>query len=196
MDCNLPGSSVHGMLQARILEWVDISSFGGPSRLRDRTPVTLGLYFSVTLAWWHWWSRIRLPMQEARVQPPGQEDPLQYETETHSSIPAWRIPWTEEPGRLQSMRSQRVGHDWLTNTFQYSCQKNPMDRRTWWATVHRVAKSQTWLGTTWIYYIMAFLPFHGSFMVRFFFYSFTQFLEITINVSRCSFLGAEMNMTV
>ena len=51
MDCNLPGSSVHGMLQARILEWVDISSFGGPSRLRDQTPVTLGLYFSVTLAW-------------------------------------------------------------------------------------------------------------------------------------------------
>ena len=42
----------------------------------------------------------------------------------------------------------RVGHDWLTNTFQYSCQKNPMDRRTWWATVLRVAKSQTWLGTT------------------------------------------------
>ena len=38
------------------------------------------------------------------------------ETATHSSILAWRIPWTEEPGRLQSMRSQRVRHDWVTNT--------------------------------------------------------------------------------
>ena len=41
----------------------------------------------------------------------GQEDPLEEEMATHSSILAWRIPWTEEPGRLQSMGSQRVGHD-------------------------------------------------------------------------------------
>jgi len=41
----------------------------------------------------------------------GQEDPLEKEMETYSNIPAWRIPWTEEPGRLQSMGSQRVGHD-------------------------------------------------------------------------------------
>ena len=41
----------------------------------------------------------------------GQEDPLQQEMATHSSILAWKIPWTEEPGRLQSMGSQRVGHD-------------------------------------------------------------------------------------
>ena len=41
----------------------------------------------------------------------GLEDPLQEETATHSSILAWRIPWTEEPGWLQSMGSQRVGHD-------------------------------------------------------------------------------------
>ena len=39
------------------------------------------------------------------------EDPLEKEMATHSSILAWRIPWTEEPGRLQSMRLQRVGHD-------------------------------------------------------------------------------------
>ena len=42
---------------------------------------------------------------------PGWEDPLGKEMETHSSIPAWRIPWAEEPDRLQSMGSQRVGHD-------------------------------------------------------------------------------------
>ena len=43
-----------------------------------------------------------------------QEDPLEKEMATHSSIPAWRIPWMEEPGGLQSTGSQRVGHDWVT----------------------------------------------------------------------------------
>ena len=42
---------------------------------------------------------------------PGQEDPLEKEMATYSNILAWRIPWTEEPGRLQSMGSQRVGHN-------------------------------------------------------------------------------------
>ena len=47
----------------------------------------------------------------------GQEDPLEEGMATHSSILAWRIPWTEEPGWLQSMGSQRVRHDRVTNTF-------------------------------------------------------------------------------
>ena len=55
------------------------------------------------------------PMQETWVQSLGQEDPLEKEMVTHSSILAWRIPWMEEPGRLQSMGSQRVGHDWVTS---------------------------------------------------------------------------------
>ena len=46
----------------------------------------------------------------------GQEDPLREEMATHSSVLAWGIPWREEPGGLQSMGSQRVGHDWATNT--------------------------------------------------------------------------------
>ena len=50
-------------------------------------------------------------MQETRVRSLGQEDPLEEEMATHSSILAWRIPWTEKPGRLQSMGSQKVGHD-------------------------------------------------------------------------------------
>ena len=55
----------------------------------------------------------RLPaMQETRVWFLGQEDPLEKEIATHSSILAWKIPWMEKPGRLQSMGSQRVGHDW------------------------------------------------------------------------------------
>ena len=51
------------------------------------------------------------PMQETRVLSLGREDPLEKEMATHSSILAWRISWTEEPGRLQSTGSQRVGHD-------------------------------------------------------------------------------------
>ena len=50
-------------------------------------------------------------MQEAQVQSLGQEDPLEKEVATHSIILAWRIPWTEEPGGLQSMGSQKVGKD-------------------------------------------------------------------------------------
>ena len=42
----------------------------------------------------------------------GEKDPLEKDVATHSDIPAWRIPWTEEPGMLQSMGSQRIGHDW------------------------------------------------------------------------------------
>ena len=49
--------------------------------------------------------------QEMWIQSLGQEDPLEKEMATHSSILAWEIPWTEEPGRLQSMGHQRVGHD-------------------------------------------------------------------------------------
>ena len=52
--------------------------------------------------------------RETRVQSLGQEDPLEEETATHSSILFWKIPWTEEPGRLQSMGSQRVRHDSVT----------------------------------------------------------------------------------
>ena len=50
-------------------------------------------------------------MQETQVQSLGREDPLEKGMATHSSTLAWRIPWTEEPGRLQFMGSQRVGHD-------------------------------------------------------------------------------------
>ena len=61
-----------------------------------------------------WWLKTvkRLPiMWETWVQSPGWEDPLEKEMATHSTILAWRMPWTEEPGGLQSTGSQRVGHD-------------------------------------------------------------------------------------
>ena len=61
------------------------------------------------------WERIHLPMQETqeiRLPSPVQEDPLEEETATCFSILSWKLPWTEEPGRLQSMGSQRVRHNW------------------------------------------------------------------------------------
>ena len=75
----------------------------------------------------------------------------------HSSTLAWKIPWMEEPGGLQSMGSRRVGtterlhfHFSLScfgegngNPLQYSCLENPRDGGAWWAAVHGVAKSQT-----------------------------------------------------
>ena len=57
------------------------------------------------------------PMRETWVWSLGQEDPLEKEMVTHSSIRAWRIPWMEKPGRLQSTGSQRVRHDWATSLF-------------------------------------------------------------------------------
>ena len=54
-------------------------------------------------------------MRETQVQSLGWEDPLRKEMATHSSTLAWKIPWTEKPGRLQSMGSQRIGHDWATS---------------------------------------------------------------------------------
>ena len=82
---------------------------------------------------------------------------------THSSTLAWKIPWTEEPGGLQSMGSLRVGNDWATslslscigegngNPCQCSCLENPRDGGAWWAVVSGVAQRQTrlkWLSSS------------------------------------------------
>ena len=57
------------------------------------------------------WERICLPVQETWIQSLSQEDPLEKGMAIHSSILAWEIPWTEEPGRLQSMGLKRIGHN-------------------------------------------------------------------------------------
>ena len=59
-------------------------------------------------------------MRETWVRSLGREDPLEKEMAIHFSILAWRIPWTEEPGGLQSTGSQRVGHDWATSLYAKS----------------------------------------------------------------------------
>ena len=78
----------------------------------------------------------------------------------HSSTLAWKMPWMEEPGRLQSTGSLRVGHNWATslsrigegngNPLQCSCLENPGDGGAWWAAVYGVAQSRTrlkWLSS-------------------------------------------------
>ena len=85
------------------------------------------------------------------VQFLGREDPLEEGMATHSSILAWRFPWTEDSGRLQSIGL----HSWTRlkllsmhafigegngNPLQYSCLENPMDRGFWQATVHSIAE--------------------------------------------------------
>ena len=65
----------------------------------------------------------KLPVQELQemwVWSLGREHPLEEAMATHSSIRAWKIPWTEEPGGLQSMGLQRVGHDWATERAQHA----------------------------------------------------------------------------
>ena len=57
-------------------------------------------------------------MQETQVRSLGREGPLEKWMATNSSVLAWKIPWTEEPSRLKSMGSPRVGHDWVTDTFK------------------------------------------------------------------------------
>ena len=66
-------------------------------------------------------------MQGTRVWSLGQEDPLEKEMATHSSTLAWKIPWTEDPGRLQSTGSQRVGHDWVTSLHNRSSVNQTLD---------------------------------------------------------------------
>ena len=143
MVCSPPGSSIHGILQARILECVAISFSRGSSQPTDWTWVSCvaGRLFTVwatrptTAEFWKKWEyettwpaswEICMQIKKQQLEPDiekqtgwvwslGQEDPLEKEMATHSSILAWRIPWMEEPGALQSTGLQRVRHDWATS---------------------------------------------------------------------------------
>ena len=109
MDCSPPGSSVHGILQAGILEWVAISYSRGFSPPKDRTHVSLSSLL-------HWAGRV-FGIAKSRTWLSDftftfHFPALEKEMATHSSVLAWRIPGTGEPGGLPSMRLHRVGHDW------------------------------------------------------------------------------------
>ena len=79
-----------------------------------------------------WWLSGKEPTCQCKrlkwVQSLGQEDPLEKGMEPHSSILGWRIPWTEEPGGLQSMGSQRGGHDWVT---KHTKDSSVRDAQSW-----------------------------------------------------------------
>ena len=105
MNCNSPSSSVHGILQARIMGWVDIPFSRGSSQPKDWTPISCiaGRFFTFwdtreALRFWYYQMTL---LEKAKA--------------LHSSILAWKIPWMEEPGGLQSMGSLRVQHDWATS---------------------------------------------------------------------------------
>ena len=85
MDCSLPGSSVHGIFQARVLDSI--------LKSRDITLPT------------------KVHLVKAMVSPVVMYGCAEKAMAPHSSTLAWKIPWREVPGRLQSMRSLRVGHD-------------------------------------------------------------------------------------
>ena len=112
MDCNPPGSSVHGILQARILKWVAIpvsmeSSWPmGQTRVSclEYTLSNMVTHVSVVRLW-------RKKITKYLINPNLWEKAMA----PHSSTLAWKIPWMEEPGGLQSMGLLRVGHAWATS---------------------------------------------------------------------------------
>ena len=107
-----PGSSIPGILQARTLEWVAIAfSISSPNCLDMYSAVSFSFPTIVKASLVAQRLKRLPPMQETWVRSLGREDSLEKEMATHSSTLAWRIPWREEPGGLQSTRSQRVGHD-------------------------------------------------------------------------------------
>ena len=110
-------SNVRWSLKTTDLEYRSANDFHeGPDSKYFRLWEPGGL--SCGLPWWRRQERICLPMQVLSL---GLESPLEKGVATHSSILAWEIPWTVEPGRLQSLGLQRVRHNWVTNTFTGHC---------------------------------------------------------------------------
>ena len=142
MDCSPPGTSVYGIFQARILKWVAISFSRVSFWSKDQTLVS----WIASGFFTNWDTREALFTVYLSIIPFNRWIKRCRDTENamamHSSTLAWKIPWTEEPGRLQSMGLLRVGHDWATSlslfTFmrwrrkwhqlQYSCLENSRDR--------------------------------------------------------------------
>ena len=105
----MEGTATHSSILAWRIPWTEKPNRTNSPRGPKESDMTEQLSLRVSLV-----AQIvkNLPaMQKTRVQSFGWEDSLEKGTATHSSILAWRIPWTEEPGGLQSMGSQRVRHD-------------------------------------------------------------------------------------
>ena len=111
MDCRLPVSSVCGNSHARTLEWVAIPFSRGSSEPRDQTCI------SCIAGGFPGGSEVKASAWDVGDLGliPGFGRSPEEEMAPHSSTLAWRIPWREEPGRLQSMGLQRIGHYWTTS---------------------------------------------------------------------------------
>ena len=196
-NCSLPGSSIHGILWARILEWVAI-----PSSTRSLEPVSLmspalaGGFFTISTSWEapiKGYQRLQINSQMKRY---SEWHPKQRSFSPHG---AWNLAWWHLelflfssvealqkgpksypsgfyggcfPGGSEDKASPCNAGDWGSipglgrspgegngNPLQYSCLENPMDRGAWWATVHGVAKNQTWLSD------FTFFHFHSIVMI-------------------------------
>ena len=125
--------------------------------IKKQQQTFLKIYISVLVPVPHCWIGFTTYSIISKLGPTSEKAMAQ-----HSSTLAWKMPWTEEPGGLQSMGSLRVGHDWVTslslsctgegngNPLQCSCLENPRDGGAWWAAVYGVAQSQTrlkWLSS-------------------------------------------------
>ena len=130
LECSPLGSSLHGILQARILEWVAISFSKGSSWSRDQTQVSM----CPSLASEFFTTSTTL---NGGVASTGASLVIQDKKSTRKAGDAGDLGWIPELGR-----SPGGGNG---NPFQYFCWKNPVNRGAWWATVHVVTKSQTWL---------------------------------------------------
>ena len=103
----------------------------------------------------NWKMRSRICGKEEKDIYVGSMRAVEKAMATHSSTLAWKLPWMEEPGRLQSMGLLRVRHDWVAslslscsgegngNPLQCSCLENPRDGGSWWAAVYGVTQSRT-----------------------------------------------------
>ena len=190
MDCSPSGSPVHGILQARILEWVAIPFSKGSSQPRDPAQVSCiaGEFFTTkppgkplgtcTLIYLKWVTNKDLEYSSGNPAQcmwlPGWEGslgengymymngwvpslfPWNYQNIVNGYTPIWAFqtaPVLENlPANAEDIRDVGLIVGWEdplggghSNPLQYSCLENSMDRGAWWATVHRVAKSQTWL---------------------------------------------------
>ena len=119
----------------------------GPSRVAGHHGVH---HWEVQRLFVCWWASLvaqrlkRLPaMRETWVRPLGWEYPLEKEMSTHSSILTWRIPWTEEPGGLQSTGSQRVRHNWATS-LPYSLTHSSISYTALYNFLKRMIKISLW----------------------------------------------------
>ena len=115
MDCSLPGSSVHGILQARILKWIAMPSSRGSSWLRAWTQVFC-IGRQNLCHWVTWEAYIYIDIYFIFFSIIAYSR-FEKEMATHSSLLAWRIPWREEPRGPESMGSQRVRHDWVAHAY-------------------------------------------------------------------------------